>query len=41
MNYYDELEPKEEKEEGEQIEAIINENNELVFPEQLQLDLEF
>ena len=41
MGYYDELEEKERKEEGEQIQAIINENNELVFPEQLQLDLEY
>jgi hypothetical protein len=31
----------EEEFEGEQIQAIINDNNELVVPEQLQLDLEF
>jgi hypothetical protein len=41
MNIYDDLEKKQQPEEGEQIQAIINDNNELVIPEQLQLDLEF
>lgn len=44
MSYYDELESKESqepKEEGEQLEAIINDNNELFVPEQLELDLEY
>ena len=40
MNYYDKFKLEEKEEEGEQVQAIINDNNEFYVPEQLELDLE-
>lgn len=38
---YEPKDREEQEENFEQIQAIINDNNELVVPEQLQMDLEF
>lgn len=38
---YEPKDREEQEEKLEQIQAIINDNNELVVPEQLQMDLEF